>query len=81
MLRSVLWVFGGLLCAIGALSLLFAFGSPSGDMATSLSAVGWDGVADVTALDSAPFAMLGLMLGVPILVALNATAWKKTGGY
>ena len=86
MVRSALWILGGLLCAIGAMSLLFSFGAaldgkPVGDMATSLNAVGWDGVGDVTALSAAPLAMLGLALGLPILVGLNATAWKKTGGY
>jgi hypothetical protein len=86
MLRSVLWVIGGLLCAVGMFSLLFGFGAtvdgkPVGDMATSLSAVGWDAVGDVAPQTSAPFAAICLALGLPVLVGLNATAWKKTGGY
>ncbi len=81
MFRSVLWILGGLLCAVGAMSLLFAFGTPDGDMAVTLSAVGWDAVADVAPTALAPVAGLCLALGIPLLVGLNATAWKHTGGY
>jgi hypothetical protein len=81
MYRSVLWVLGGLLCSIGAMSLLFAFGTPDGDMATTLSSVGWDAVADIEPTGAAPLAAICLALGIPLLVGLNATAWKHTGGY
>ena len=81
MFRSVLWVLGGLLCAIGSMSLLFAFGTPDGDMATTLSSVGWDAVADIQPTGAAPLAGICLALGIPLLVGLNATAWKHTGGY
>ena len=90
MFRTILWLLGGLSCAIGVLCLLFSFGTPyanpgmehwNTDMATTLSSVGWDAVGDVGALSPAPVAFLCLALGLPILVGLNATAWKKTGGY
>jgi hypothetical protein len=94
MFRSILWVLGGLLVATGAMSLLFSFGTPDQadaaaggtatfdlDMAEKLSVVGWDAVANVSPTGYAPLAVLGLIVGVPILVGLNATAWKHTGGY
>jgi hypothetical protein len=82
MARSVMWIVGGILCATGVVSLLFTFETPfGGDIATSLDRVGWDAVADVTTTPSATLAFLCLALGVPILVGLNATAWKQTGGY
>jgi hypothetical protein len=82
MFRTVLWVLGGMFCAMGVLNLFFAFHTPfGGGMSVTISAVGWDGVAHVTPTDNFPFALLGVALGLPILVGLNASAWKLTGGY
>jgi hypothetical protein len=82
MFRAFLWIFGGLCCAVGVLCLLFSFETPfGGDMAQTLSAVGWDAVGDVQTTAAFPFAVFGIGLGLPILVGLNATAWRSTGGY
>ncbi|MEN9786189.1 MAG: hypothetical protein RLZZ299_1453 [Pseudomonadota bacterium] len=94
MFRSMLWVLGGLLVATGALSLLFSFGTPDQadaaaggaatfdlDMAEKLGVVGWDAVANIGPTGFMPLALLGLAVGVPVLIGLNATAWKHTGGY
>jgi hypothetical protein len=82
MTRTFLWVLGGALCATGVLSALFAFEVPfGGDIATSLDRVGFDAVADVTTNGFFPLTLLGLGLGIPLLVSLNAGAWKQTGGY
>lgn len=82
MTRTILWLVGGLCCAVGILSLLFSFEVPlGGDIATSLDRVGWDATGDVTTTPRFVVAMICLAVGVPTLVGLNATAWKQTGGY
>lgn len=82
MTRTIFWILGGALCATGLLSALFSFGVPfGGDIATSLDRVGWDAVGDLTTQGPVGLMVLGFGLGVPILIALNATAWKSTGGY
>jgi hypothetical protein len=80
-MRTALWILGGLLCASGILTLLFSFGADYGDFSTSLSQAGWDGIGDITTTTKAKYAFACIGLGAPILIALNATAWRKTGGY
>lgn len=80
-MRTALWIVGGLLCATGVLTLLFSFGAPYGDFSTSIAQAGWDGIGDIGPTDKAKFAVLCLGIGAPILIGLNATAWRKTGGY
>jgi hypothetical protein len=79
--RTLLWITGGVLVATGMISLYYSFGTPWGDMAENLTQVGWDGVADVQSFPAITVALFGLGLGIPLLVGLNATAWKETGGY
>ena len=80
--RTLLWITGGVLVATGMIALYYTFGTPWGDMAENLATVGWDGVGDVEANPSMLMtALFGLGLGVPLLVGLNATAWKATDGY
>lgn len=81
MARTLLWITGGVLVATGMISLYFAFGTPWGPIAENLSNTGWDAVADIE-LKPAFFVAIGTLgLGIPLLVGLNATAWKATGGY
>ena len=79
--RTLLWITGGILVATGVLSLFFSFGAPGGDIATTLDVRGWDAVADLETTTSFPLAMMGLLMGIPLLVGLNATAWRETDGY
>lgn len=81
MSRTVFWFIGGLLCAIGVFSMMFSFGGEHGDFATALSAYGWDAMGDVKTTGFFPVAVFCIGIGAPILIALNATAWRKTGGY
>lgn len=81
MARTLGWILGGVLCGTGIMTLLFSFGAEYGDMSTSIAQAGWDGIGDIALTGKAPFAFLCIFLGAPILVGLNATAWKQTGGY
>ena len=81
MARTVFWLIGGALCAAGFLSLLFSFGAEYGEFSQAISAAGFDGMEDVRTTGFFPFTLLCLGLGAPILIGLNATAWRKTGGY
>lgn len=80
-MRTVLWIAGGLLTATGILTLLFSFAAPYGDFSTSIAQAGWDGIGDIGFTDKAKFAFFCLIVGAPTLIGLNATAWRKTGGY
>ena len=79
--RAIAWICGGALCGAGILNLLFSFGTPYGDIALSLDKVGFDAVEDVTVYPRFLFSVLAIGLGAPLLVYLNATQWKNTGGY
>ncbi len=81
MARSLLWILGGTLCAFGLVALLFGFATPWGPIALNLSQTGWDAVGDIAPTPSFTMAVFGLALGAPILIVLNATAWKSTDGY
>jgi len=79
--RTIGWLFGGLCCALGILTMIFAWDSGGADIALSLDRVGWDAVGDVGPNDSFMFAAVSLLVGMPTLVYLNATQWRNTGGY
>lgn len=81
MSRTVFWLVGGVLCAMGILALTFSFGADYGDFSTALSAAGSDGMGDITTTSFFPIAVMCLGIGAPLLIGLNATAWRKTGGY
>ena len=81
MARTLLWILGGLLCGIGIMTLLFSFGAPYGDFNQHISQAGFDGIGDIGLTAKAPIAFGCILIGAPILIALNATAWKQTGGY
>ena len=81
MARTVFWLVGGALCATGGLCLLFSFSPEYGDFSQALSAAGFDGMGDIRPTDFFPLTLFCFGLGAPILIGLNATAWRKTGGY
>ncbi|MDP2313765.1 MAG: hypothetical protein Q8P41_12730 [Pseudomonadota bacterium] len=81
MARTLLWILGGAACAIGLVSLPFAFATPWGPIALNLTQTGWDAVADIAPTPYFTLTVLGIAVGAPILVVLNATAWKSTDGY
>jgi hypothetical protein len=81
MARTFAWILGGLFTSFGVLSLLFSFGAPWGDIATGLDHAGFDAMGDVATTARFGVAAICIAIGLPILVGLNATAWKQTDGY
>ena len=79
--RTIGWILGGVLCATGIMNLLFSFDSGGADIALSLDRVGWDAMGDVGPNGAFPLSVVCIGLGLPVLVYLNATQWKNTGGY
>ncbi len=72
---------GGLLLGTGIVNLYYSFGWDSGPMGQDFSGVGFSGVDNISLLPSAEFSIPLVVMGVLILVGLNATAWRHTGGY
>ena len=79
--RTIGWLFGGVCCAAGILTMMFAWDSGGADIALSLDRVGWDAIENVGPNASFPMAVLALLMGAPTLIYLNATQWRNTGGY
>ncbi len=87
--RTVGWLFGGMACAIGIISMMFSWDTGAAttgsgmaaDMALSLDRLGWDAVSDIAPNSTFPIAVVALLLGAPTLIYLNATQWRNTGGY
>ncbi|GDX80885.1 hypothetical protein LBMAG42_26960 [Deltaproteobacteria bacterium] len=79
--RTIGWLFGGVCCAAGILTMMFSWDSGGADIALSLDRVGWDAVENVGPNGNFPMAALALLMGAPTLIYLNATQWRNTGGY
>lgn len=79
--RTIGWLFGGVCCAVGSLTMMFSWDSGGADIALSLDRVGSDAVGNVGPNGNFPMAVAALLLGAPTLIYLNATQWRNTGGY
>lgn len=79
--RILGWLFGGLCCAIGVLTMIYSWDSGGADIALSLDRVGWDAVGNVGPNGNFVYAIGALLVGAPTLIYLNATQWRNTGGY
>ena len=89
--RTLVWIFGGLCCAIGIIGLFSSFGpdytvgtcmAPScAGINTALDKAGWDALGDFNLKSSASISLPLILLGLITLAGLNASAWKSTGGY
>lgn len=73
---------GGLVLGFGIRSLYWSFGWSGGEcLNCDLARVGFDGVDNLGLLPAADYSIGPLVLGVMMLITLNATAWRRTGGY
>jgi len=80
-LHLALFLIGGACTGIGLISLLNAFGAPSGDMNQDFSAIGFSALDNIEALGTFDVAIPMLVAGVLSLIFANAVAWRKTGTY
>lgn len=82
---NLFYLFGllaaGLVLGFGLLSLLWSFGSPTGPINQDFATVGFTGNDDLWLLPPADYSFGLIVAGAMFMVLLNATAWKRTGGY
>lgn len=82
---NLIYTFGlpiaGVILGFGLLSLLWSFGSPAGPLNQTFEVVGWTGNDDLWLLPPADYSIGLIVAGMMAMVLLNATAWKRTGGY
>ncbi len=74
---------GGLTLGFGVRSLYGSFGWPGGPLngEGAFKSVGFSGIDNIALLPPADYSIGMVVAGVLVLVVLNASAWKRTGGY
>ncbi len=73
---------GGLVLGLGVVSLYWSFGLESGELLNqNISSSGWTALDNLSLLPAADYSVGLVVLGVALLVFLNATAWRRTSGY
>lgn len=72
---------GGLILGFGIRSLYWSFGPTYECLNCDLATSGYTGLDNLTLLPAADYSIGLVVLGVLILVVLNAGAWRRTGGY
>ena len=81
-MHNLLIPIGGIIAAIGIISLIFGFESTTGAMmSTSFSEAGYTGLDQWTVNATGKMGILMVITGVALMVSGNRTIWKKTGGY
>ena len=75
-------VSGGLVLGFGLRSLYWSFGWADGEcLNCDIARSGWTGIDNLGLLPAADYSIGLVVLGVMMLIVLNATAWRRTGGY
>ncbi|MBX2803619.1 MAG: hypothetical protein KTR31_38430 [Myxococcales bacterium] len=75
---------GGLVLGFGVMNLPYSFGrtGPKGNCFNCEQAVtGFSAIDNITTLPAADYSIGMVVAGLLMLVALNAGAWRRTGGY
>ena len=72
---------GGLILGFGIRSLYWSFGWPEDCLNCDLARAGFTGLDNLHLLPAADYSIGLVVAGVLVLVALNAVAWRRTGGY
>lgn len=82
-MRTAMLVAGAVCAGAGVLTgVLYGFGMPNGqDTALQISKVGYDAIDNLTIMPSGYVAIALVVVGIGLLAAANATAYKETGGY
>lgn len=80
--HNLLIPIGGIIAAIGIISLIFGFESTTGGMvSTTFSEAGYTALDQWTVNATGKMGILMLITGVALMVTGNRTIWRKTGGY
>ena len=74
-------VIGGLLVGAGVVALYYSFGAEGWQLNQDLAQSGFSGLDDIGALPASAYSLGLIAAGLVMMVALNATAWRNTGGY
>ncbi|MCB9796951.1 MAG: hypothetical protein H6741_30070 [Alphaproteobacteria bacterium] len=74
---------GGVLAGSGLMTMLFGWGigEAGKDSAEQISQVGFVALDEIVLTSNGTIAFALIGLGVILMIAGNATAWKETGGY
>ena len=82
-MRTAMLVAGAVCAAAGVLTgVLGGFGMADGqDTALQISKVGFDAIDNLTTYPAGMAAIGLVVVGIGLLAAANATAYKDTGGY
>lgn len=72
---------GGLILGFGIRSLYYSFGVPGNCLNCDVARIGFSGLDDIQLLPAADYSIGLVVAGVLVMVALNAVAWRRTGGY
>ena len=72
---------GGLILGFGIMWLPWSFGWKEGCLNCDLGGTGFTGLDNLSPLPAADYSLGMVVFGVLTLVALNAGAWRRTGGY
>lgn len=72
---------GGLILGTGVVSLYFSFGWEAGWLNQNISKAGFSGIDEIGVLPAADYSIGLVVIGVVLMVFLNATAWRRTNGY
>ncbi|MFT4622016.1 MAG: hypothetical protein ACI8PZ_000668 [Myxococcota bacterium] len=72
---------GGLILGFGVVSLYYSFGWAVGALNQNINLAGFTGIDELGVLPAADYSIGLIVLGVLLMVFLNATAWRRTGGY
>ena len=73
---------GGLVLGFGIMMLPWSFGWDGGEcLNCDFRGIGYTALDNLGTLPAADFSIGMIVLGFLTLVAINATAWRRTGGY
>ena len=75
------FIAGGLLLGAGIRSLYWSFGWDRGCLNCDMASVGFSGLDNLGLLSAADYSVGLVVMGVLLLVGLNAGAWRRTNGY
>ncbi len=81
-MQTILWISGGLSVGLGMVTLISGgFNQPHGEVAVSFSKLGFDALPVLTFPTPAMVGIALIAIGAAMMIKVNATAWKQTGGY